>query len=404
MLHAVQPASAVPISSPLTVPDLIRAESAAWERLEAASAALDDIATGRTPMRKEQAEYDAANPAQTAAFEAALSATPTCAADLIAQMDLFDARHMHLLRNPYADDLCNLFASARAYLDPVRYFSRPPTATGEDDCALAVASHAWHENALLLEVEADEDRLRALREDRDRIETSMQDRPATTLLGLKAKAAVIEAPLFGKPTRDLDDVGQLVLSLLEDIRRIDLPKATGRGCFDMPSFDPECPVERLGREHKVLSDICHEWDAAGCRGDNSREGRWLKSFADASGDREYAIRKQVADYDPRSLAGVVFQLAIASFQLDSISERGVILAETEAATEDERRRAKSEIEELTEIASRGLDSAGVFLMRHLPDRGDCVGASGFLGVSLVRELRSLVADRLAAAPILEAAE
>lgn len=165
-----------------------------------------------------------------------------------------------------------------------------------------------------------------------------------------------------------------------------------------------CPVERLAREHEVLNKLHNECDRAQSKlfdsdktEDISRRS-WAKSLGDEAIDREFAIRSEVSFHQAKSLPGALFQLAIGTYQLETLSEEAIVLTETEDATADDRITTKQDVERLTKTAQRNLHSAARYL-RSLCSEADvaAIGTDNFVhGVGRDRNVIStIVADRLA---------
>jgi hypothetical protein len=122
-----------------------------------------------------------------------------------------------------------------------------------------------------------------------------------------------------------------------------------------PPAAPDCPVARLGREHETCKNISEECEQAE-RGlpDDSRRKAWLKNLEKAAMDREYAIREEVSFYQAQSALGALFQLATVAYQLETVAELGVVLAEKDNPTPEYRHDIKSEINKLEHCAKRSL--------------------------------------------------
>lgn len=230
MLHVATPLSAEPIPTSVSIPTLIAAERAARDRFERAVIASDHIALGRPATVAENAEREAADQGQTVALCAVLSATPRCPADLIAQMDLFDERHGEYIDDPYAGDLSNLFASARAYLDPVRYFGVVTPA--QEDAELLALGDEFDRNRIVAD-ELASTKPEALEEEAAynqdwSLRARINALPALTSSGLAAKARATLAAYAWDPEADCDVSGsfvELAKSLATDAQRISTPPA-----------------------------------------------------------------------------------------------------------------------------------------------------------------------------------
>jgi hypothetical protein len=159
----------------------------------------------------------------------------------------------------------------------------------------------------------------------------------------------------------------------------------------------ECPVERLGREHKACYDISSECEVEE-RGlpDDSRRKAWLEGLEKAAVSREYAIREEVSFYQAQSALGALFQLAIVAYQLETIAELGVVLGEKDNPTPEYRQDIKAEINKLEGLAKRSLQSASMVVRRLCPDKGVSVGVDGFLPhfMDWHTSMMDLVAERV----------